>query len=123
MASPKIRSSSRGPGGDLGRRLVVLIAISIIQKLGLSLFRKLCSTAPIPPHSEGALRAIVTTREAGMRWPRWSRSVSLSDARTNGAVADAKACGPGAPKLALNQGVMIPLMSVAIKPDTGESPP
>ena len=51
-----------------------------------------------------------------MRWPRWSRSVSLSDARTNGAVADAKACGPGAPKLALNQGVMIPLMSVAIKP-------
>ena len=27
--------------------------------------QKSCSTAPIPPHSEGALRAIVTTREAG----------------------------------------------------------
>jgi hypothetical protein len=92
-------------------------------KICLYDFQKSCSTARIPPHSEGALRAIVTTREAGMRWPRWSRSVSLSDARTNGAVADAKACGPGAPKLALNQGVMIPLMSVAIKPDTGESPP
>jgi hypothetical protein len=35
--------------------------------------------------------------------------------------ADVKACGPGAPRLALNRRAMIPLMTVAIKPDTGES--
>ncbi|MGC2775907.1 MAG: hypothetical protein WA418_09760 [Bradyrhizobium sp.] len=34
--------------------------------------------------------------------------------------ADVKACGPGAPTLALNLRVMIPLTTVAIKPDTGE---
>ncbi len=36
-------------------------------------------------------------------------------------LADVKACGPGAPKLAPSRRVMIPLMTVAIEPDTGES--
>jgi len=46
------------------------------------------------------LRAIVTTREAGMRWPRRRRSAW--GAPTNDAGADVKSCGPGAPVLALN---------------------
>ncbi len=52
-----------------------------------------------------------------------SRSVSLgcADERFG---ADVKACGPGAPKLAPSPRVMmIPLTTVAIKPDTGESAP
>jgi hypothetical protein len=115
---------------DPGRALrfpVPSQSFSPIQKIMLSLFRKSCSIADILPHSEGALRAIVTTREAGMRWLRgaaacpWGHSFGCADERL---VADAKACGPGAPKLAPSwQGMMILLTTVAIKPDTGESAP
>jgi len=40
------------------------------ENKSLSLFRKLMFYLPIPLHHGGALRAIVTTREAGMRWTR-----------------------------------------------------
>jgi hypothetical protein len=36
-------------------------------------------------------------------------------------LADVKACGPGAPMLASSLRVMSPQMTVANKPDTGES--
>ncbi len=36
-------------------------------------------------------------------------------------LADVKACGPGTPTLVPSRRGMIPPMTVAIKPDTGES--
>jgi hypothetical protein len=53
-----------------------------------------------------------------------SRSVSPTGCADERLGVDAKACGPGAPKLAPSpRGMMIPLTTVAIKPDTGESAP
>ncbi|WP_316197096.1 hypothetical protein, partial [Bradyrhizobium sp. SZCCHNS3053] len=45
--------------------------------------------------TQGALRAIVTTREAGMRWTFLRRE-------TNAARADVKSCGSGIPTLMLS---------------------
>jgi hypothetical protein len=64
-----------------------------------------------PASLRGALRAIVTTREAGMRWTSRLR-------QTNATLADVKSCGPGAPTLALSWRVMILPMTVANKPGT-----
>ena len=41
----------------------------------VSYFQKLWLYHAIPPHHGGALRAIVTTREAGRRWPRTSEAL------------------------------------------------
>jgi hypothetical protein len=49
---------------------------------------------PHPASSRGALRAIVTTREAGMRWMSGWRE-------TNAGLADVKSCGPDTPTLVL----------------------
>jgi len=48
----------------------------------------------IPSRHEGRI-AIVTTREAGMRWTHWLRA-------TNAIEADVKSCGPGIPTLMLS---------------------
>ena len=89
----------------------VIIGLKIL----LSFFQKLCFTPRIPPHSDGALRAIVTTRGAGSdgcEMPQ--RGETRADERQ---LADVKACGPGAPTLALSSRVMmIPLTTVANKP-------
>ena len=60
--------------------------------------QKSCSTAPIPPHSEGALRAIVTTREAGSG----GREVFAAGSKsmpTNECLADVKSQRPDTPML------------------------
>src|SRR5215468_6464810 len=67
----------------------------------------------VPPRAEGRI-AIVTTCEAGC-------DGRVGDARevfvrTNGADADAKACGPGLPTLRLNRAVTSRAMTGAIKP-------
>ena len=53
--------------------------------------------------------AIVTTREAGMRWTRMSRQTYV-------AFADAKSCGPVAPTLAVSCADDVSAMMGAIKP-------
>ena len=62
-----------------------------------------------PASSRGALRAIVTTREAGMRWTFGLRE-------TNASWADVKSCGPGIPTLMLSRLEMIRVATVAKKP-------
>jgi len=51
----------------------------------LAFFQKPWLYLAIPPHCRGALRAIVTTRGAGRRWPLRCRSVGRP-ARTNGSL-------------------------------------
>jgi hypothetical protein len=55
-------------------------------------FSEFVVICPHPASSRGALRAIVTTREAGMRW-------TLRLRKTNATEADVKSCGPGIPTL------------------------
>ena len=57
------------------------------------------------------VRAIVTTREAGMRWTFGLRE-------TNAIWADVKSCGPGPPTLVPSRQVMILPATVANKPGT-----
>jgi hypothetical protein len=54
------------------------------------------------------VRAIVTTRGAGMRWPFGSRE-------TNAAWPDVKSCGPGTPTLVPSRQMILPA-TVANKP-------
>ncbi|MGJ4940468.1 hypothetical protein ACQR1W_07845 [Bradyrhizobium sp. HKCCYLS1011] len=51
-----------------------------------------------PASSRGTFRPIVTTREAGMRWPRDVGACPL-EVLTNDTLADVKSCGPGIPVL------------------------
>jgi hypothetical protein len=61
-------------------------------KIFLFLFFRIVQFSAHPASLRGALRAIVTTREAGMRWTsRWRE--------TNAIEADVKSCGPGIPTL------------------------
>src|SRR5262249_42503202 len=64
-------------------------------------------------HKEGRF-AIVTNVGRGMRWTHWRRARVL--VRTNGADADAKACGPGLPTLRSSRAVTSRAMTGAIKP-------
>ncbi|BAM90950.1 hypothetical protein S58_49710 [Bradyrhizobium oligotrophicum S58] len=67
------------------------------------------------------MRAIVTTRGAGSDGCEMPQrgAKPCADERQ---LADVKACGPDAPMLASSSRVtMIPLTTVANKPDTGES--
>jgi hypothetical protein len=67
----------------------------------------------MPPSrlEQRGVRAIVTTRGAGMRWPLGLRE-------TNATLADVKSCGPGTPTLVSSRQVMILLATVANKPGT-----
>jgi hypothetical protein len=65
------------------------------QKYFASVFPKSVVSSCHPASMKRGVRAIVTTREAGMRWTR-------SCLKTNGNDADVKSCGPGAPTLALS---------------------
>ncbi|MDU6489355.1 MAG: hypothetical protein E6531_06785, partial [Bradyrhizobium sp.] len=67
-------------------------------KICLYDFQKSCSTARIPPHSEGALRAIVTTRGAGSDGRGFAAACPW-DARTNGEAADVKSQRADTPML------------------------
>jgi hypothetical protein len=75
-------------------------------KFSLSLFQNSCSLTLSRLVSKGRF-AIVTRREAGMRWPRGFRSMSFNGVRTNEALADVKLRGPGAPMLAPSPVVMM----------------
>jgi len=69
-----------------------------------------------PASSRGALRAIVTTREAGSDGREMPRACLHADERQ---LADVKSRGPGAPTLALSLWViMISKATVANKPGT-----
>jgi hypothetical protein len=59
-------------------------------------FRILCILGTSRLDEEGRI-AIVTTREARMRWMLWRRARRF--VRTDGAGAFAKSCGPGIPTL------------------------
>jgi len=52
----------------------------------------------IPPHRRGALRAIVTTREVGMRWPR-EIAASSHEGADERSLADVKSQRPDTPML------------------------
>ncbi|WP_456716509.1 hypothetical protein [Bradyrhizobium sp. USDA 4353] len=91
--------------------------MAAIMKISLSLFQKMCSTASILLRHEGRI-AIVTTCEAGRRWPLACRSAyPCADERQ---LADAKSCGPGAATLAPSCRAMIPTATVAKEPYTEE---
>ncbi len=93
LSTPTIGSPP--PCGE-GSRLPVT-QHSAIQKI-LAIFPNPCSSLAIPPHCGGALRAIVTTREAGMRWPR-EIAASSHEGADERSLADVKSQRPDTPKL------------------------
>jgi hypothetical protein len=58
--------------------------VFLIMDIQLPFFRKMLLILHIPPHREGRI-AIVTTREAGMRWTLWRRArLCRADERRRG---------------------------------------
>jgi hypothetical protein len=86
------------PKTNFVRRINVILAVSYpCTNISLSENRKLCILPAVPPPQEGRI-AIVTDVGSGMRWTLWSRE-------TSALMRTAKACGPGAPTLALRSRV------------------
>jgi hypothetical protein len=96
---PDSEAESPAPKNSFSELLQYLRArAAVTAKFFSFVFTEIVDHVGIPPHRRGALRAIVTTREAGLRV-----GVSMSQRDlitwTNDTRRTVKSCGPGIPVL------------------------